>query len=211
MAPDTSERTYKFLSSFQKYKSIYDEIKSDNSSVDGGFCSDDTNTLRGDNNEKCFNYESVCPEVFKYMNKIKTQYGSITPDCDKYLYYWIQGKYLSNQSNGCKAFSFYKILLENYCKNEDRDQCTKYINEMKYEVFERHNNLMHLYDIFQIFKNEEDQGESTKCYKANGYVNAYNKYIEPCFGGVRSNYCDELKNFKEDYEKLIAEVNNKST
>ncbi|KMZ95077.1 hypothetical protein PVMG_05604 [Plasmodium vivax Mauritania I] len=197
---------YKFLSSFQKYKSIYDEIKSDDSSVDGGFCSDDTNTLRGDNREKCINYKLLCTRVFKYMNKIKDKHEKITPECDKHLYYWIQEELLAVQSNGCNAFSFYKILLEYYCKNSNWEQCKTHISEMKYDVYQRHNNLMYLYYIFQIFKNDEDKEGSSKCNKANVCVKQYDEYIEPCYGGVSSNYCDELKNFKEDYEKLIAEV-----
>ncbi|KMZ96163.1 hypothetical protein PVNG_05809 [Plasmodium vivax North Korean] len=140
------------------------------------------------------------------MNKIKAKHAKITPECDKYLYYLIQGELLTVQSNGCNAFSFYKILLENYCKNGVWEQCTKYINEMKYEVFERHNNLMHLYDIFQNIINPNDKEESTKCNKAKESVKEYDNYIKPCFGGVSSNYCNELKNFKEDYEKVITEV-----
>ncbi|VUZ93663.1 PIR protein [Plasmodium vivax] len=206
MAPATQEETYKFLSLFQKYKSIYDEIKSDDSSVDYGFCSDDTNTLRGDNREKCINYKLLCTRVFKYMNKIKDKHKKITPECDKHLYYWIQEELLPVQSNGCNAFSFYKILLENYCKNGVWEQCKSHISEMKYEVFERHNNLMHLYDIFQNIINPNDKEESTKCNKAKESVKEYDNYIKPCFGGVSSNYCNELKNFKEDYEKVITEV-----
>ncbi|SCO70968.1 VIR protein [Plasmodium vivax] len=206
MAPAAQEETYKFLSSFSKYKSIYDEIINDDSSFVNGFCSDDSHTLQSDYGEECFGFKLVCPTIFKYMNKIKEDYAAITPECDKYLYYWIHKDFLTVKRNGCNAFSFYKIFLNAYCIYEDWDQCTKYINEMKYEVFERHNNLMHLYDIFQIFKNEEDQEGSSKCNKANECVKQYDIYIKPCFGGVKSSYCDELKNFKEDYEKLIAEI-----
>ncbi|KNA01764.1 hypothetical protein PVNG_05616, partial [Plasmodium vivax North Korean] len=197
---------YKFLSLFSKYKFIYEEVSRDNLLLDGSFCSDDTHTIQIYNGKECFDYKSVCPKFIKYMIKIKEKYGKITPESYKYLYYWMHQNFLTFKGNDCNAFAFYKILLNNYCKNGNWEQWKTHISEMKYDEFERHNNLMHLYDIFHNFITPKDKEENIKCIKANECVKQYDEYIEPCFGGVRSNYCDELKNFKEDYEKLIAEL-----
>ncbi|KMZ83447.1 hypothetical protein PVBG_06406 [Plasmodium vivax Brazil I] len=115
-------------------------------------------------------------------------------------------KYIENQSSGCNMLEFYKASLKSYCENGDWEECNNFVEQIDVHLFEKYNNLIVLCEQFDKLINSGDNEEPNKCAYAKKCVELYEKYIKECLGGVNNYYCNELKNFKHDYEKKIKEL-----
>ncbi|KMZ96053.1 hypothetical protein PVNG_05942 [Plasmodium vivax North Korean] len=115
-------------------------------------------------------------------------------------------KYIENQSSGCNMLEFYKASLKSYCENGDWEECNNFVEQIDVHLFEKYNNLIVLCEKFDKLINSGDNEEPNKCAYAKKCFQLYEKYIQECLGGVNNYYCNELKNFKHDYETKIKEL-----
>ncbi|CAG9479592.1 unnamed protein product [Plasmodium vivax] len=196
----------KFLQPYQQYKAFYDNASIQTQDFSEGYCSDINTELEPSAFNGCINVKSVCKIIVKYMFKLKGKdHNTITEGC-KYLYYFIYDKLLENKCNNSNEYSLFQILLKYSCSKVKWDRCGDFIKSMYKDLFDKHNNLIHLYGIFKELQSLDDTTSSEYCSKAFNCVKEYDRYIQPCFGGVSNNYCHELKKFKGEYEQIMKDV-----
>ncbi|SCO65754.1 VIR protein [Plasmodium vivax] len=197
----------KFLHPYQLYNDLYTNDSGQTEDFSEEYCSDINTELKRSGFNGCKNVESVCKIIVKYMFKLKGKDHNIITEGCKYLYYFIYDKLKECNCNNSNEYSLFQSLLKISCSEVEWDGCNDYINNIMYkDLFHKHNNLIYLYEIFKELKDVEDSTSSDNCNKAMKCVKEYDQYIAPCFGGVSSNYCHELKKFKGEYEQIIKNV-----
>ncbi|VVA00147.1 PIR protein [Plasmodium vivax] len=188
-----------------EYKEIFHDSTS-NYQIFTSYCSNYKSYLQDSDENKCSSLESECSIICKYINLLEQNHAiSISEGC-KFLYYMMYDKYIENQSSGCNMLEFYKASLKSYCENGDWEECNNFVEQIDVHLFEKYNNLIVLCEQFDKLINSGDNEEPNKCGYAKKCVELYEKYIKECLGGVNNYYCNELKNFKHDYEKKIKEL-----
>ncbi|SCA60299.1 VIR protein [Plasmodium vivax] len=191
--------------SFKQYKEIFDDIRDANDLL-GNYCSNYKSNLPNSQDNECSNLNPKCLIVSKYINRLEANHGiNISEGC-KFLYNMMYDKYIKNDHPRCNMLAFYKASLQDYCVNGDWGDCKDFLEKIDSYPFDKYNNLMNLYNHFDKLVKSEDEGEPSECSSAGVCVDLYENYIQECFGGVNNYYCNELKNFKHDYETKIKEL-----
>ncbi|SBT85603.1 PIR protein [Plasmodium malariae] len=143
-------------------------------------------------------FTEPCQEIGAYLMKIQKDYFSERIRRCKYLNYWINNKEkynkLSSWFNGYNEFSS-KLghICEQYIKQIDKTTLTKF-NEL-YDLYEKFNNFI---------KNVATQ--SVNCQSAQGCYDLYIRYYIECEESNSNEFCEELNNFREAYNKQMINV-----
>ncbi|KMZ77364.1 hypothetical protein PVIIG_06463 [Plasmodium vivax India VII] len=190
---------------FKQYKEIFDDIRDDSVTI-GYYCSKYKSNLQNSQDNPCSNLESKCLIVSMYISKLEELHPNTMIEGCIFLYYMMYDKYIKKNSFGCDMLAFYKASLQDYCVNVDWEECNNFVEQIDVHRFEKYNNLIVFYENFDKLVKSGDDGESNKCSSAGECVQLYEKYIQECLGGVNNYYCNELKNFKHDYETKIKEL-----
>ncbi|KMZ81965.1 hypothetical protein PVIIG_03771 [Plasmodium vivax India VII] len=151
--------------------------------------------------DSCSNLNNACPIVTKYIKQLEESSENVTEGC-MYLYYFMHGKFIDNKSS-CNILAIYKKLLQAYCDANAGKKCNDLLAHINNYDFEKMKELM---DLHGSFFNKKFEQDSNDCESVKKGAELYEQYIKDCYGFVNSYYCNELKNFKYDYEDKIKEV-----
>ncbi|SBS99503.1 PIR Superfamily Protein, partial [Plasmodium malariae] len=144
------------------------------------------------------NFTEACQEIGVYLMKIQKDYFPERIRRCKYLNYWINNNEKYNKPSSWfdeynKFSSKLGHICEQYIKQIDKTTLTKF-NEL-YDLYEKFNNFI---------KNVATQ--SVNCQSAQGCYDLYIRYYIECEESNSNEFCEELNNFREAYNKQMINV-----
>ncbi|CAG9479596.1 unnamed protein product [Plasmodium vivax] len=200
MTVSPSGTTKKFLSLWTQYNNIFEECAIGANTETYTHCSNYTELFKDIDHNSCFDLENACPIITKYIKQLEESSENVTEGCI-YLYYYMHGKFIVNKSS-CNILAIYKKLLQAYCDANAGKKCNDLLAHINNYDFVKMKELMdvHISFFHRTFK------EINNCGYAKDCAVLYEQYIKDCYGFVNSYYCNELKNFKYDYEDKMKEA-----
>nr|CAB96691.1 vir2 [Plasmodium vivax] len=120
-----------------------------------------------------------------------------------YLYLWLYDKELKNVKNKGKHIDLYNNLLELCFEYISYNIGTIYQSNVRADNFEILKNLYDLYYKFDKIKYDNDC-ENTKYKCAKNCFDLYKEYIEDCNKKFNDDFCNELENFRNQFNRYIS-------
>ncbi|KNA01271.1 hypothetical protein PVNG_04909 [Plasmodium vivax North Korean] len=190
----------KFQSLYEKYDHIFEICAKDDNIETYSHCSDYEQMFKGIDHNGCSNLNKACPIITKYIKQLEESSENVTEGCI-YLYYYMHGKFIVNKSS-CNILAIYKKLLQAYCDANAGKKCNDLLAHINNYDFVKMKKLMDQHSSFFDRTYKDD----SNCEYAKECAESYEQYIKDCYGFVNSYYCNELKNFKYDYEDKMKEA-----
>ncbi|KMZ87987.1 hypothetical protein PVBG_02447 [Plasmodium vivax Brazil I] len=190
----------KFLSLFTQYNHIFEKCAIGANTETYTHCSNYTELFKDIDHNSCSDLENACPIVSKYIKQLE-EYSEKNIEVYIYLYYYMYGKFVKNKDN-CNILEIYKKLLKVYCESDEGKKCNDLLSHINNYDFVKMKKLMDQHSSFFDRTYKDD----SNCEYAKECAELYEQYIKDCYGFVNSYYCNELKNFKYDYENKMKEA-----
>ncbi|SCA83656.1 Plasmodium vivax Vir protein, putative [Plasmodium vivax] len=192
---------YNFVSSCEELRNEIQGYSQDESHLYDEWCNDIKSQY-----EKYIdlNNKYTCQRVMYILNSISTESTSVyNDDPCKYLYYWIYKDLLQKNANNDMALEMYRSILRIYIENYDVDDkhiCKNYIYEDKDMILKKSAKLTKLYDTFN------NNSIKCDCACAKNCSELYNMFVEECHKDYDYDFCGELENFKQLYDKNMINI-----
>ncbi|SCA82148.1 VIR protein [Plasmodium vivax] len=196
---------YNFSSKIEEYQKILDshtaEVTSDDSPPN---CSIEINNLNHYRDK--FNQE-ICKKATHYLGEIEKNKNvpQYIEDGCKYFFYWLQVEVLKDETLGSKILMFYQEVLNEYEKTASNEEFPKYLNIINEHDIQNFIDIVDMYKNFYDFKKDKEESGKDKCSYADKCFRLYNKNIEVCKAGSDYDFCYELDNFRNEYNKYMKE------
>ncbi|CAI7723137.1 hypothetical protein PVPAM_140005600 [Plasmodium vivax] len=120
-----------------------------------------------------------------------------------YLYLWLYDKELKNVIYTGEHIELYKKMLELCFEYISYNIGTIYQSNVRADNFEILKNLYDLYYKFDKIKYDNDC-ENTKYKCAINCFDLYKEYIEDCNKKFNDDFCNELENFRNQFNRYIS-------
>ncbi|CAI7719849.1 PIR protein [Plasmodium vivax] len=123
-----------------------------------------------------------------------------------YLYIWLYDKELKKVNNAGKHINIYIKLLDLCFDNISYNIGTTYkmkVNTYNFEILENLYNLYYKFDKIEY----DNECRQTKYECAKECVKLYKECIEICNQKYNVDYCNELENFRNEFNKYISSEN----
>ncbi|KMZ95049.1 hypothetical protein PVMG_06031 [Plasmodium vivax Mauritania I] len=121
----------------------------------------------------------------------------------KYFMYWLYYDVLKQKLDNHKILKIYKDVLTGYIEGSNKDYFSKYLSSFSEKTIEKFIKLTEMYDYFYKFKEDNITHVDVKCNNATKCVDLYKKNIKVCEEGNDYDFCYELDNLKESYDKYM--------
>ncbi|CAG9483107.1 unnamed protein product [Plasmodium vivax] len=202
---------YNFVSTYSKYKDIYYDRTTDETSIND-ICEDyilshfDPDVEQG--SQECF--RKVCSKVKNYLNYIKVNSESLDiPKCCKYLNYLLYDQAINKTLSGYTTISLYSELQKLYDeKSFNLIICNDHKEYVKDETYIKLNELITLYKDFDEYKASSEPKEDKESKCAWKCANSYKKYMKICEDGTQRDYCEALEEFRNTYNQHMQNGTN---
>ncbi|EDL42600.1 variable surface protein Vir15, truncated, putative, partial [Plasmodium vivax] len=177
------------------------EVTSDDSPP---YCSIEINNLNHYRDK--FNQE-ICKKATHYLGEIEKNKNvpQYIEDGCKYFFYWLQVEVLKDETLGSKILMFYQEVLNEYEKTASNEEFPKYLNIINEHDIQNFIDIVDMYKNFYDFKKDKEESGKDKCSYADKCFRLYNKNIEVCKAGSDYDFCYELDNFRNEYNKYMKE------
>ncbi|CAG9473049.1 unnamed protein product [Plasmodium vivax] len=190
---------YDSLSLCGEYKSKINYYSAVDNPLYDNWC-DDIFTLY--NRYSNFKERHTCRQVMHYLSFISSHYISTygANGC-KFLYYWINNYLLDKKENYDESFKLYKKFVDIHEKNiSDPHICNRYTEDTNKITLEKTAKLTELYDTIN------NDNKIFDCVCAKKCSDLYIEYVKECNNNYDHDYCRELENFKQKYDKNMASL-----
>ncbi|SBS80941.1 PIR Superfamily Protein [Plasmodium ovale curtisi] len=193
---------YNFVNFFLEYKKNIEVIDGSDKEIYGHSCSD----VNSDYVKDYAEVTNTCIKGMKYLHHIKCYSPNDDADRCKYLHYFLDSDSLEKKKTSDRILSFYNELLRIYEIGEDPHICKTYIDEINNFIPEKAEKFIELY---KTLYNTSSPSKNYKedCHSLMNSATLYNNYIQICHDDYDYNFCYELENFKDTYEKTVKTLN----
>ncbi|SBT58677.1 PIR Superfamily Protein [Plasmodium ovale wallikeri] len=193
---------YNIANSYTKYKEQLDTFKRDGKPIYMGECDSFVN-------EHITNAEQdasmICKTVMKFLNLLKEESESYKIEGSKYLFYWLHNDVLNGKLAIGNTLILYKELYRRYNDEDKLNILNIYINQMNDNTSDKLVKLIGIYDILKNFDNSYKETLKKKectCYS----IDSFSRYVDECRKVYDNDFCDELKNFRNQYNFFIQNI-----
>ncbi|KMZ87221.1 hypothetical protein PVBG_04006 [Plasmodium vivax Brazil I] len=198
---------YKYVKCFPEYDSYFvDATKEDNGSFKGYCSSHITNDLTS----STYNSDHLivsCVSFVQFLTSLSKKPSNDEVHGYLYLYYWLYHAVLSKDKSTYNTFTLFETFSKAYKQHKKDAQINlDYVKNITNDVFLNIQTLAVLYENLKKFKNNEFCNND-KCKCSHNIVNLYTKYIDDCRKGVNTEFCNELDNFRNMYNKHMEKPN----
>ncbi|SBT73798.1 Plasmodium vivax Vir protein, putative [Plasmodium ovale] len=197
---------YNVTSSYQEYKKALDSYTSSSDSIEIPGCDNFNNKHI---NGSTYDPSRVCTIAIKFLIHLKEKYvSSYGEEGCRYLYYWLYVKALESKKTTENTLDLYKKLNEVFNEHNDGNYMfDEYINKMDKDTCNKTQKIIHLYEVFNIFENQEPSDvEEKKCTSKCAEI--FTSYVNECREEYDYDFCNELKNFREYHNFFIRKLRN---
>ncbi|SBT58932.1 PIR Superfamily Protein [Plasmodium ovale wallikeri] len=198
MSSSTEEESmYAVVSWFPNYRSILNGIISEYDSqketyAGGGYYDSDPSK-----------YHFTIALLYLTQMKESQLLNIIT--CCKYIYYWLYNEAESGKLSVSNATELYLKLME-ILDSVDLEYYKSKINIISYDIFENVKSIYELYDNLNGFKTDKTEPITNRCHYVETCFNSYMKYEEECSQNHSNALCNEMENFRSEYNKYMKEI-----
>ncbi|CAI7722535.1 PIR protein [Plasmodium vivax] len=198
---------YKYVKCFPEYDSYFvDATKEDNGSFKGYCSSHITNDLTSSTYNNGYLIEP-CVKFVQFLTLLSEKHSDDKVHGCIYLYYWLYHDVLSKNESTYNTITLFETFAKAYMQHKNDAQIyLDYVKNITNDVFINIQKLAVLYDNLENFKNNMSC-DSNKCNCAHNIVDLYTKYIDDCRKGVNTEFCNELDNFRNMYNKHMEKPN----
>ncbi|GAW84121.1 variable surface protein [Plasmodium gonderi] len=153
-------------------------------------------------------FKEICAQTFSYLNDIELyNHGKnkLKEAHCVYLYYWLYDKYKGKKDSNEIKNLYNKLINVN---NTEQDRRCENHNNISISDDE----ISKLKDIYKIYKNIDKLNGQDTCSQENSKyaqecANIYKQNVESCRQHNKTYFCKELIKIKEQYEKVILNLN----
>ncbi|KMZ82417.1 hypothetical protein PVIIG_06125 [Plasmodium vivax India VII] len=145
-----------------------------------------------------------CSQAKHYLNNVERirKPNNISNAC-KYFLYWLYYVVLHKNLDNKKILKIYNDVLTAYIYGSAKENFKNYVSFFSERTIENLIKLTEMYDYFYKFKEEKITHGDVKCNHARKCVDLYEKNIKVCEEGNDNDFCYELDNLKESYDKYL--------
>ncbi|SCA81979.1 VIR protein [Plasmodium vivax] len=192
---------YNFAAKIEDYQKILDSHKAEVSPDDIPLsCSIEINKLKKHTDNFT---DEICKKATYYLGEIeikKNEPQYIEDGC-KYFCYWLQVEVLKEETLGSKILKLYQDLLNEYESATSNEELLKYLYIISEHNLQNFRDMVDMYKNFYDFKKNKEESGKDKCFYAQECVNLYEKNIKVCKECSDYDFCYELDNFRDLYNK----------
>ncbi|KMZ95069.1 hypothetical protein PVMG_05596 [Plasmodium vivax Mauritania I] len=152
--------------------------------------------------------EQDCKAVMRYLNDLvdKINNNNIEKRC-MYLYYWLYYNFFQKEKLISETLLLYNRLIDDFNTYNATSPCPKYINGISRFIFDEAEKLIELYTNFNKLNEIHKLPEDAYCECAKNCANSYMDYIKECDKYINKDFCNELENFRIEYNEYMSSVN----
>ncbi|SBT52029.1 PIR Superfamily Protein [Plasmodium ovale wallikeri] len=197
------EDYYPYISLFQKYLDNFNEVISGSVTNDAytQYCDNFYRTKFG-NNE---NFLSSCKKVAKYLNHLNK--GELTAErfnrC-KHL------NYLLNSNEEYNTIPNYNTshLIDAYeeLTKKINHACFYHIKKINEDTLRKLKDINNMHEYFNKIKDNSTSCSTECCSHASSCTKIYDSYITNCSVASTDHLCNELVNFKSEYDNIMQSI-----
>ncbi|SCA81840.1 Plasmodium vivax Vir protein, putative [Plasmodium vivax] len=145
-----------------------------------------------------------CSQAQHFLNKVETiRKPNYLSNACKYFLFWLYYEVLKKNLDKQKILKIYKDVLTAFIEGSDNENFRKYVSLFSEQNIENLIKLTQMYDYFYKFTEEKITHGDVKCNHARKCVDLYEKNIKVCEEGNDNDFCYELDNLKESYDKYL--------
>ncbi|SBT58497.1 PIR Superfamily Protein [Plasmodium ovale wallikeri] len=197
----TEEKIYKCVDSFSSYRNTLEDISTEDISTDANNCTIGEDLLLVDGES----FTKNCEKAIQYLGHLKSNNTAnyIAQGCI-YFFYWIYYDVIGEKKSGSNTFKIYNILNDAYDSiDPDSHVCEAYIENIRDDIFLKLKDLYDLRDNLKKFKEKSTPTEGNYCTYAKNCIPIYKQHLNNCHSGINRNFCNELENFRTEYNECI--------
>ncbi|SBT84737.1 PIR protein [Plasmodium ovale] len=158
---------------------------------------------------KSSKYDSpkVCAVSVKFLSHLKEKNDpSYEEEGCKYLFYWLYVKALETKKSIENTLDLYKELNKIFNEHNDGyNKFDKFINKMNKYTCENFQKIISLYEVFNIFENQEMTLVAGKKCTSNCFE-LFTSYVNECREINDYDFCNELNDFREYHNYFIQKI-----
>ncbi|SBT73396.1 PIR protein [Plasmodium ovale] len=158
---------------------------------------------------KSSEYDSpkVCAISVKFLSHLKEKNdSSYEEEGCKYLFYWLYVKALESKQTIENTLDLYKELNQIFNEHNDGyNKFDKFINQMNKNTCEHFQKIISLYEVFNIFENQQMTHVAEKKCTSNCFE-LFTSYVNECREIYDYNFCNELNDFREYHNYFIQKI-----
>ncbi|SBS94831.1 PIR Superfamily Protein [Plasmodium ovale curtisi] len=194
---------YPYISLFSEYLANFNEETSGSSTDDtySQYCYDFHRNKFGSNQ----NFLSSCNKVAKYLKHLnKTEFTTDRFKRCKHL------NYLLNSNKEYNTIPNYNTstLINAYeeLTNKIKHPCYYHIKKINENTLRKLKEINNMYEYFNKVKNSSTSCSNDCCSHASSCTKIYDSYITNCSVDSTDHLCNELVNFKSEYDNLMQSI-----
>ncbi|VUZ99732.1 PIR protein [Plasmodium vivax] len=195
---------YNFSSRSYDYQSLFSD---NHPRMETGY-EETCQSIMGQYSIRNSSFKLNCNKSLNYLQKLENREHTDIKQAQGtlYLYLWLYDKELKNVAYKGNSIDIYMKLLNLCFFNLHNNILTIYQSKVRTENFEI---LKNLYDLYYKFDKIEHDNEckETKYECAKECVKLYKECIEICNQKYNVDYCNELENFRNEFNKYISSEN----
>ncbi|KMZ82461.1 hypothetical protein PVIIG_06195 [Plasmodium vivax India VII] len=196
---------YNFAAKIEEYQKIFDKTNDKGTAGDSPLnCSFEINNFKQYTDKFT---EEICKKSTYYLGEIeiKTNEPQYIIDGCKYFCYWLQVEVLKDETLYSNILKLYQDVLKAYEYGTSNAELLNYLNIFSEHHIKNFRDMVNMYKNFYNFKNNRVENGKDNCYFANECVSLYEKNIKVCKAGSDYDFCDELDNFRDEYNKYMKQ------
>ncbi|SBT73380.1 PIR protein [Plasmodium ovale] len=196
------ETKYNFVSTLDAYKAMFGSGITDESPLTSEKCK---SSCIGDLNNISLNND--CNKAVHYLTKLKENSHLSRQSSCIYLYYWIYKDVLHKNetpNDTEKVYKSFKSVYEEY--QDDSEACEIYTEYINKYIFDKIEKLIELHENFDTFQSSPNPTKEEDCIYAKTCYEKYNLHADEFCKDGWNEFCDELYNFKERYDKGMKSI-----